>query len=126
MHPLLRRRFCVKAMDPAVINLLTGHPHPSLNLKKGDFVHAAAQLSGNVDKWNKALNYGSTKTTRDPILRSLADFLGRNGCGVILPSELTMASGVSGGIDMAAQCFGRRGEYAVVEEPTYFLAKNIF
>jgi 2-aminoadipate transaminase len=74
-----------------------------------------------------ALQYGAFQGF-GPLLDSLASYLSYEPAYgmAVEPESLFMTGGASQALDMACTLFTRAGDTVFVEEPTYYLARNIF
>ena len=107
---------------PGTINFGIGQP--SADLLPVDLISQASQAFFDVaEPYN--LNYGILQgDTR--FLESLATFLTKAYSSDVTPEQLFVTAGNSQGMDMSALMFARPGDTVFVEEPSYFLAFQIF
>lgn len=112
------------SVPDGVIDLGWGHPSPRLHpvaalQKAAAHVFSVTQV--------KALQYGATQGY-GKLLESLASFLSNESAYSmrVEPETLFLTSGASQALDMASTLFAREGDTVYVEEPTYYLIKNIF
>jgi DNA-binding transcriptional MocR family regulator len=110
------------APPPGVINLGIGQPSPDLlpvdllRAASEDFLKVAQPLE---------LNYGE-KQGDVRFRESLADFLSMQYDSDATPESLLLTAGNSQALDFACERFTKPGDTVIVEEPTYFLAFQIF
>jgi DNA-binding transcriptional MocR family regulator len=71
------------------------------------------------------LNYGFEPGS-DPFRQALADFLSQGYGTAVSPNHLFTTNGVSQALDLLCTLLTRPGDTIFVEEPTYFLALDIF
>ncbi len=106
-----------------VIDLAWGHPsdrlHPLTTLKPAiDEVFARGEIA--------ALQYSGYQGY-GPLIESLAGFLSDEPCYVepVAPQNLYLGYGASHGLDVACTLFTRTGDTVWVEEPSYYLVRQI-
>ena len=58
--------------------------------------------------------------------KSLSRFLSSEYCKIVNPNELFTTNGVTQALSLLCSIFTKSGDIILVEEPTYFLAINIF
>jgi DNA-binding transcriptional MocR family regulator len=108
--------------DPDVLNLGLGQPSPSL-LPIGAFGEAAAGALGpGVDRL--LMQYGAVRGYTG-FLVSLAGFLSRGYGLKVTEDELLVTGGISQGLGLVADVFGRGHRRVATGDPTYFLARGI-
>ena len=105
-----------------VIDFGNGQPGPSI-LPTELLETAAAHCFGKRDP--NQLNYGDEQGDVS-FLEGLAEFLTPRYGFPVQPEELFVTSGNSSAIDMVCAIFTKPGDTVFIEEPTYFLALNIF
>ena len=107
---------------PGIVDLGIGQPQDDL-LPLDLMRRAAAAYAGATER--HPLQYGNE--LGDGYLRlALAEFLARHyGCAVD-PEPIFISNGNSQAIDLACAAFTQPGDTVFVEEPTYFLAIDIF
>ncbi len=111
-----------EAPPPGTINLGIGQP--SADLLPVDLVQAASEAFFR-DAQPFDLNYGLLPG--DPrFVESLADFLSRHYGAEATPGTLFLTGGNSQAIDLVSTVFAKPGDTVFVEEPSYFLAFQIF
>lgn len=104
------------------LHLGIGHPYDAI-LPHRQLKEAATNLFS--DSARDYLVYGADAGS--PKLRhSLANFLSRHNPQPIPLEELMISGGISQMLDMLCASLCKRGDTIVVEEPTYFLALDIF
>ena len=110
------------APPPGTINFGIGQP--SADLLPVDIVRVASEsFFANAEPLE--LNYGVTEGDAR-FLHSLAEFLGA-GYGVAAsPAELFVTGGNSQALDLVSTVYAKPGDTVFVEEPSYFLAFQIF
>lgn len=101
-----------------------GNGQPSLSLLPVDALrvaadHALAQGDATL------LQYG-VDPGDEGFRTSLAQFLTRRYAAPVAPSHLIVSAGISQALDLVCTRFTRPGDTIFVEEPTYFLALDIF
>jgi DNA-binding transcriptional MocR family regulator len=105
-----------------LINLAVGQPSPDM-LDPALLGAAAADCFGSIDP--ETLNYGDY--AGEPGFReALAAFLTRHYGAEVPLEQLFLTAGASQGIDIACRTWCRSGDPILVEEPSYFLALDIF
>jgi len=110
------------AAPPGTINFGIGQP--SADLLPVDLVRQASQsFFDNAQPLE--LNYGVTQGDAR-FLDSLAAFLTEGYCSEATPDQLFVTGGVSQALDLASLAFANPGDTVFVEEPSYFLAFQIF
>ena len=109
-------------MIPTTIDL--GKGQPSLGLLPTAALRTAGErfLAQHSASW---LQYGDDRGEA-PFLDSLAGFLTRRYSVPIHASQLMTTAGNSQALDLCCTLFTRPGDTILVEEPTYFLALDIF
>jgi 2-aminoadipate transaminase len=119
-HPILRTTQLQPV--PGVIDLGVGQPQDALLPVS---LMARAMAAAVTARQSHPLQYGAERG--DGRLRStLADFLAV-GYGVpVFAEQLLISNGNSQAIDLCCAAFTRPGDVIFVEEPTYFLALQIF
>jgi DNA-binding transcriptional MocR family regulator len=110
------------AGDPDVINFGIGQPSP-------DLLPVELMRTASASFLNHAqpaeLNYGERQG--DIRFReSLAAFLGEAYFATVEPDKLLVTGGNSQALDFVCALFTRPGDTVIVEEPSYFLAFQIF
>ena len=111
-----------KVPDGDLINFGIGQPSPDL-LPVKLIREASADFLDNAHPLE--LNYGERQG--DARFReSLADFLSRHYHSPVAPESLIVSGGNSQALDFVCAQFAREGDTIFVEEPTYFLAHQIF
>ncbi|PRQ06806.1 aminotransferase-like domain-containing protein [Enhygromyxa salina] len=115
--------FVQSSAPPGVINLGLGQPSPRL-LPIAALGHAAAaQLHPDNDPL--VLQYGTARGY--PQFRdSLAAFLTAEYVQEISPDELMVTAGTSSALTFVSETFATPGATVIAEDPTYFLAHDIF
>ncbi|MEO0973072.1 MAG: PLP-dependent aminotransferase family protein [Pseudomonadota bacterium] len=109
-------------LDPQLIDLAIGQPAPDL-LPVHFFERVTQAFTQRLDP--ELLNYGDY--AGDPrFLEALARFLTAHYGFAVHPGSLFLCAGASHGIDLACRLCCERGDVVLVEEPTYFLALEIF
>lgn len=104
------------------LHLGIGHPYDDI-LPHSQLKDAASNLFAESSR--DYLVYGADAGS--PKLRhALADFLSRHNAQAVLVEELMISGGISQMLDMLCASLCQRGDTIVVEEPTYFLALDIF
>ncbi len=106
----------------AVINLAVGQPSSDL-LRPGLIGRMAADCFADLEP--DALNYGDYAGDRG-FLEALAAFLERHYGEPVAADGLFLTAGASHAIDLACRVYCRPGDTILVEEPSYFLALEIF
>ena len=110
------------ALHTNIINFGTGQPSLSL-LPLSAWRTATDHCLAHGDA--ALLQYGVEEG--DPGFRhSLAQFLSRRYAIPVTAAELVVSGGASQALDLVCTRFARRGDTIFVEEPTYFLALEIF
>ncbi|MEO0423690.1 MAG: PLP-dependent aminotransferase family protein [Pseudomonadota bacterium] len=105
-----------------IINFAIGQPSPDL-LPVALFERMARECTARLDP--AQLNYGDY--AGDPAyLESLSRFLSEHYQFPVDPSSLFLTAGASHGIDTACRLLCAPDDVVLVEEPTYFLALEIF
>jgi 2-aminoadipate transaminase len=106
-----------------VIDLAWGHPserlHPLVTLKPAvDELFASGEIA--------ALQYSGYQGY-GPLIESLAGFLSDQPCYTdpVKPEELYIGYGASHGLDVACTLFTRAGDTVWVEEPSYYLVRQV-
>lgn len=110
------------APPPGTINLGIGQP--SADLLPVDLVRQASQSFFDHAQ-PLELNYGVLQGD-ERFLASLAAFLTEGYGAEVAADELFVTGGSSQGLDLASLVFARPGDTIFVEEPSYFLAFQIF
>ena len=110
------------APPPGTINLGIGQP--SADLLPIELVHKASELFFETAQ-PLELNYGAVRGDQR-FLSSLADFLSANYGAAATPEQLFVTGGNSQALDLVSTAFATPGDTVFVEEPSYFLAFNIF
>ncbi len=101
-----------------------GRGDPQLALLPLDLIHQAADRRLR-QKDNAFLQYGIEQG--DGYLRyALAEFLAAGHGLPVDPATLFITSGISSALDLFCTLFTQRGDTIFVEEPSYFLALDIF
>jgi DNA-binding transcriptional MocR family regulator len=107
---------------PGTVNFGIGQPSP--DLLPVELLHKASEdFYKSADSWE--LNYGE-KQGDIRFRESLADFLSLAYGEDATPESLVLTGGNSQALDLVCQRFTRPGDTVFVEEPTYFLAFQIF
>jgi DNA-binding transcriptional MocR family regulator len=110
------------APPPGTINLGIGQP--SADLLPVDLVRQASEsFFANAQPFE--LNYGVTQGDLR-FLDSLAVFLTAGYGSATTPESLFVTGGNSQGLDLVSTVFAKPGDTVFVEEPSYFLAFQIF
>ena len=104
------------------INLGIGQP--SADLLPVDLVGQASKAFFDTAE-PLELNYGEVQGDAR-FIESLAGFLTQGYGSDVSPEQLIVTGGSSQGMDMASLVFARPGDTVFVEEPSYFLAFQIF
>lgn len=107
---------------PGTINLGIGQP--SADLLPVELVQKASELFFATAQ-PLELNYGVVRGDQR-FLTSLADFLGANYGATVTSEQLFVTGGNSQALDLVSTVFASPGDTVFVEEPSYFLAFNIF
>jgi len=110
------------APPPGTINLGIGQP--SADLLPVDLVRLASQ-SFFEDAQPFELNYGVTQGD-ERFLNSLSGFLTKGYGSSTTTDELFVTGGNSQALDLVSVAFAKPGDTVFVEEPSYFLAFQIF
>lgn len=110
------------APPPGTINLGIGQP--SADLLPVDLVRKATDaFFANADPYD--LNYGALQGD-ERFRESLAAYLTREYTAAASPDSLIVSGGNSQALDLASVALARPGDAVFVEEPSYFLAFQIF
>jgi len=109
-------------VDPTVIDLGVGQPQFSL-LPLERIRRAAERHFAQNDA--SFLQYGAEQGD-GYLLQELARFLTQEYAFPVLPQTLFITNGASSGLDLTCTLFTRPGDTIFVEEPSYFLALQIF
>ena len=108
--------------SPGMIDL--GRGDPSLSLLPLEMMHAAAEIRF-AGKDPSFLQYGSGQG--DGYFRlALAEFLGKRYRFPVESDRLFVTNGISNALDQICTLFTQSGDTIFVEEPSYFLAFQIF
>ena len=110
------------APPPGTINLGIGQP--SADLLPVDLVRQASESFFN-NAQPLELNYGVSQGDAR-FLDSLAGFLTAGYGSVAMPESLLVTGGNSQALDLVSTVFTKHGDTVFVEEPSYFLAFQIF
>lgn len=110
------------ATTPGVINLAPGQPSADL-LPTDLLAEASKAFFASADP--QALNYGP-KAGDERFREAVAGLLTRAGDRSVAAEELVLSAGNSQALDYVCQRFTQPGDVVLVEEPTYFLAYQIF
>lgn len=110
------------APPPGTINLGIGQP--SADLLPVDIVRVASEAFFKSAQ-PLELNYGVTEGDAR-FLDSLASFLSAGYGATASPKELFVTGGNSQALDLVSTVFAKPGDTVFVEEPSYFLAFQIF
>ncbi len=107
---------------PGTINLGIGQP--SADLLPVDLVRQASEsFFDSAQPFD--LNYGASQGD-ERFLHSLAGFLTASYGSVATPESLFVTGGNSQALDLISTIFAKPGDTVLVEEPSYFLAFQIF
>ena len=109
-------------VDPAVIDLGVGQPQ--FSLLPLERIRKAAELHFSLNDAN-FLQYGAEQGD-GYLLRELARFLTQEYAFLVLPQTLFITNGASSGLDLICSLLTRPDDVIFVEEPSYFLAMQIF
>lgn len=104
------------------IDLGIGQPQEDI-LPLDFLARAAANCSGKRDR--SILQYGVQQGSGD-FRMTLADFLGDHYKERVSPDHLYITNGISQALDQICRVHTRPGDTVIVEEPSYFLALDIF
>lgn len=110
------------APPEGTINLGIGQP--SADLLPVDLLRRASESFFNTAQPFE-LNYGVLEGD-ERFLESLAGFLGEEYDATVRPESLFVTAGNSQALDFVSTVFSKSGETVFVEEPSYFLAFQIF
>ena len=110
------------APPPGTINLGIGQP--SADLLPVSLVHAASELFFETAQ-PLELNYGVLRGD-ERFLTSLASLLSAEYGKTAAAEQLMVTGGNSQALDLVSTVFAKPGDTVFVEEPSYFLAFNIF
>jgi 2-aminoadipate transaminase len=110
------------APPPGTINMGIGQP--SANLLPVDLVRKASEAFF-ADAQPFELNYGVLQGD-ERFLASLADYLTDQYGTAVSPDTLFVSGGNSQALDLVSVMFTKPGDTVFVEEPSYFLAFQIF
>jgi len=110
------------APPPGTINLGTGQP--SADLLPVDLIRQASE-SFFSEAQPFELNYG-VLSGDERFLESLAGYLGEGYDATVSSESLFVTAGNSQALDFVSTIFSRSGDTVFVEEPSYFLAFQIF
>jgi DNA-binding transcriptional MocR family regulator len=118
-------RILFGGVSPGVTNFGIGAPDDSIlkNLKEATL--QAAQHRFAQDQSHLLLQYGPTRGDGE-FVESLATFLQAEYKDSVKREELMLTSGASQGLQMAATFFFNAGDTVFIENPTYFLALEMF
>lgn len=110
------------AAPPGTIDFGIGQP--SADLLPVDLVRQASQsFFDNAQPFE--LNYGTSQGD-ERFLDSLAAFLSDGYCSTATSDQLFVSGGSSQGLDMVSTVFANPGDIILVEEPSFFMAFQIF
>jgi len=109
--------------DAGILNLAVGQPAPSL-LPMAALQAAADVLSSTYDP-RHLLQYGSMAGSRH-YLTAVASFLSDELGHPHDAANLFASPGNSGGLALVARTLTRPGDSVLMEEPSYFLAHQVF
>ena len=115
-------------MSRVLIDLRKGHPK-ARNLQHARLARACRAAASRLDLASEAalrMNYtvGGAGTPR--FLSSLARFLSSAYQSPVFADGLLTTNGVSHGIDLACNALTSPGDTVLIEQPSYFLARQIF
>jgi 2-aminoadipate transaminase len=108
--------------DPGVIDFGIGQPQ--LDLLPRELLWKASQAVLNETD-NSSLNYGHAKGDIR-FRRALSQFLAPAYGAIPDPADFVTTNGASQALHLIANIFAQPGDTVLVEEPTYFLAQQIF
>lgn len=111
-----------EAPPPGTINLGIGQP--SADLLPVDLLREASE-SFFSEAHPFELNYGVLPGD-ERFLESLAGYLGEGYDATVSPESLFVTAGSSQALDFVSTVFSKSGDIVFVEEPSYFLAFQIF
>jgi 2-aminoadipate transaminase len=111
-----------EAPPPGTINLGIGQP--SADLLPVDLLREASEAFFR-EAHPFELNYGVLQGD-ERFLESLAGFLGEGYHATVSPESLFVTGGSSQGLDFVSTVFSTSGDTVFVEEPSYFLAFQVF
>ncbi|MBT6276072.1 MAG: PLP-dependent aminotransferase family protein [Chromatiales bacterium] len=113
-------------------DFVKGWPHPSIlerpQLKEAltiSFSKAITELSGSCLNYGTA-NDGAFMLGHPSFLNALAGFLSKEYGQEVTPATLMSTGGGSMGIDLCCRAHAVRGDYAICEAPTFYLAHQMF
>ncbi|HYX50408.1 MAG TPA: PLP-dependent aminotransferase family protein, partial [Ktedonobacteraceae bacterium] len=112
-----------QGMSAGTIGLNFGHPDPKTLLTE-ELHNAMLEVINSPDAY-VALQYGKEQGTRS-LIEYLVEKLQREQGLPVEPTNLMVIAGSTGGVDMLARLYARRGGVVLVEAPTYVDALHIF
>jgi DNA-binding transcriptional MocR family regulator len=110
------------APPPGTINLGIGQPSPDL-LPVEVLRQASESFFSEAEPLE--LNYGVLQGD-ERFLESLAGYLGEGYHSIVTPESLFVTAGNSQALDLVSTAFSESGDTVFVEEPSYYLAFQIF
>ena len=110
-------------VDPEVFNFGVGQPGPDLLEKAFSALTGCNVFEENDPSW--ILQYGTVRGS-ETFRRELVKFYNKHAGSTASESEVICSTGVSGGLQLLGSTLGRHGDVVFVEQPTYFLVKDIF
>ena len=113
-------------VDSSVLNFAIGQPGPELLASAYAMIKkASAEAFEDNKNFPWIMQYGA-ECGPAHYREALAGFYTRNSLCQTSPSEVILTTGVSGGIQMMCSTLASPGDVAIVEQPSYFLARDIF
>jgi len=107
-------------------NFGVGQPGPELLQKAFDMIKAASAAAFEDARNSPFLmQYGAVFGPQQ-YRQAVADFYSRQTESQTSAEEVILTTGISGGIEMMCTSLASPGDVAIVEQPTYFLVRNIF
>lgn len=110
-------------MSTGTIGLNFGHPDPKMLLTE-ELHNAMLQVINAPDAY-AALQYGKEQGTRS-LIEYLVEKLQREQDPPVETTNVMVIAGSTGGVDMLARLYARRGGVVLVEAPTYVDAIHVF
>jgi len=116
--------FTQTTVDPDVFNFGVGQPGPDLLEKAFAMIKEASR--GAFDRGDPFLMQYGIEAGSTAFRRELAEFYNEHAKASAHEDEVFATTGVSGALQLLGTVLASPGDCVVVEQPTYFLARDVF
>ena len=109
-----------------VLQFNVGQPGPELLASAFDMIAEATEATLRNRELNPWLMQYADERGSEKFRNSVASFYSRQTGSATPSDEIIQSTGISGGLQLLGSTLAEAGDFVVVEQPTYFLARDVF